>query len=455
MSRPIVISGLGAVGPWGATREDLLRALATGVAPLTELTAHGPFLAETASVSADASALALDPAVRWSGLLDPARLAPWVPPREGRRMSRPSRFAVAAARIALEDAGFSVPTGGLDQLGVVLSTAFGPAAVTEELLSQILGGGPETASPFLFAESVANAPAAQVARLTGARGANLTIAQREAGTLIAVRRAAAEIVAGRSRFMFAGVADEMVPLLQALFDRFGTLARGDGDTPPVARPFDRHRDGFLTAEGAALVLLEEADGPDARGTSPHARILGGGEAFDPTAPRCGWGSGHQGLGRALARVLDRLGLAPGDVDLVVSGATGARDGDRMEALTLRTAWESAGATELPPIVAPRGTLGMLGGGLLATSVLLAEGGWDTLALAPSPGFSEADPELGVVPHGGGPLPDPASATARPGRAPGPPRILIQTVSSGGTAAWLVLQAPATRDARSSDAEAAP
>ena len=193
-----------------------------------------------------------------------------------------------------------MPDGGLDDLGIILSTAFGPAAVTEELLTQILCDGPETASPFLFAESVANAPAAQVARLTGARGANLTVTQREAGTLIAVRRAAAEIEAGRSRRMFAGVADEMVPLLQALFDRFGTLARGRGDSPPVARPFDRDRDGFLTSEGAAVVLLEEGRDLAARGRRPRARLLGGGEAFDPTAPRCGWGHRHDRLGRALA-----------------------------------------------------------------------------------------------------------------------------------------------------------
>ena len=83
-------------------------------------------------------------------------------------------------------------------------------------------------------------------------------------------------------------------------------------------------------------------------------------------------------------------------------------------------------------------LGLLGGGLLAASVLLAERAWNGLDLGPSPGFTTADPELGLVPHGGGPLPDP---TTRPGRAPGPPRVLVQTVASGGPAAWLILEAP--------------
>ena len=69
----------------------------------------------------------------------------------------------------------------VEAAAVVLATAYGPSSVTEELEEQILLQGPEAASPALFAESVANAPAAQVARITGARGANLTVTAREAG----------------------------------------------------------------------------------------------------------------------------------------------------------------------------------------------------------------------------------------------------------------------------------
>jgi beta-ketoacyl ACP synthase len=236
-------------------------------------------------------------------------------------------------------------------------------------------------------------------------------------------------------------------LLQALFDRFGTLARGAGDVPPRARPFDRERDGFLTGEGAAVVLLEQDAVRTARGGQVQARLLGGGEAFDPTASRCGWGTGHERLGHALRRTLERCGLAPADVDLVVSGASGARDGDRLEALTLRSAWEAASRDDgrtapLPPVVAPRGFLGLLGGGVLAAAVLLTGEAWNghgrPLELGPSAGFASVDPELGLSPHGGGPLPPPGD---RPGRAPGPPRVLVQIIAAGGTAAWLLLEAP--------------
>jgi len=338
-------------------------------------------------------------------------------------------MAVAAARMALADAGLA--DGGeawkavAEEAALVLATAYGPSSVTEELEEQILVTGPEAASPALFAESVANAPAAQVARLTGARGANLTVTAREAGGLLAVRQAAAEIAAGRSPLALAGIVDEITDLLQAVLDRSGALARSrrgrSGAEPPVARPFDRRRAGFVTGEGSALLVLEAEERAASRGRRPLATVAAAGTAFDPTAPRAGWGTGHAALGAALRRTLERAGLAPGDLDLVVSGASGARAGDRLEALTLREAW---GGEALPPVVAPKGVTGELGGGVLAAGVLSLEGA----AFGPSPGFLRPDPELGLVPWAGGPFPYPVR------------RALLTTLAVGGGAAWVVLEA---------------
>jgi len=442
MTRAAVISGLGTVGPAGAGRTGLWRALSEGTAHLTELEAPGPLAGGSEGRE---PWLRPRPEVRWAGLVDPSELGPWLAAREARRMSRPSRFAVAAARMALADARYLAShedgqsgdwTVDSDDLGVILSTTFGPTAVTEELLEQILLTGPEAASPFLFAESVANAPAAQMARLIGARGANLTITQRDAGTLIAVRRAAGEIVAGRSDTMFAGAVDEATPFLQALLDRLGLLARGGESEPPFPRPFDRSRDGIVLGEGSTVLLLEEESALGARGGRSLGRIVGGGEAFDPSSERCRWGTGHALLGRALLNILERSGLAPADIDLVVSSASGSRAGDRMEALTLRSAWAAARAEALlPPILAPKAMLGELGGGHLAAAVALLGGAPDGLTLGPPAGFRQVDPELGIRPHAG-PLPDAGLA---------PRRILVQTISAGGPASWLVLEAPETED----------
>jgi 3-oxoacyl-(acyl-carrier-protein) synthase len=402
LRRTILLTGVGTLGAWGAGADRLAMALAAGQAPTREVDCSaGYHLAGSA---------------RRACLLPPEQLGSWLSPGEARRMSPPSKLAVAAARMALRCAG--LPGTEEEETAVVVATAFGPSTNTEVLLKQILCEGPESASPSLFMESVANAPAAQIAIAARARGASLTVCQREAGPLIAVGRAAGEAACGRARRALAGSVDEMTPLLHALLDRFGALARPAAGGEEAARPFDRRRDGFLAGEGATLVVLESEEGLQERGGRALARVLGWGSAFDSTAPVTGWGSTAGPLARGLLRTLRRTGLEPADVDLIVSGASGSREGDRLEARVLRQAW---GEIPLPPIVAPKSMVGEYGGGLLGAAVLAAAG----LSFGPTAGFGEIDPELGIVPHDGSPLPPPAI-------------VLATSLAAGGAAAWLLL-----------------
>ena len=107
------------------------------------------------------------------------------------------------------------------------------------------------------------------------------------------------------------------------------------------------------------------------------------------------------------------------MDLIVSGASGSRAGDRLEAQVLRAAW---GDAPLPPVVVPKAVTGEYGGGHLGAAVLAAAGS----PLGPTPGFVEIDPELGIVPHDGSPLPPPAV-------------VLATSLAAGGAAAWVVLR----------------
>jgi 3-oxoacyl-[acyl-carrier-protein] synthase II len=405
LSAPIFISGLGTLGAWGSGSDRLAAALAAGV-PLTS--------------EVDRSAGYHRPGGAHRACLVPAgQLAGWLSPAEARRMSPPSKLAVAASRMALGCAGLA---GGEDErMAVVIATAFGPSTNTEALLKQILFEGPESASPSLFMESVANAPAAQIAIALKARGSSLTVCQREAGPLLALGAGAAEIAAGHASRVLAGAVDEMTPLLHAVLDRFGALARGGPEGEELGRPFGRQRNGFLAGEGSTVLVLEsEASvaGRDGHWGKPMARVLAWGSAFDPTAPPSGWGQGHRALARGLRRTLERAGLRPADVDLVVSGASGAREGDRLEAEVLHAAWEGA---PLPPIAAPKAVTGEYGGGLLASAVLAAAGSH----LGPVGGFAEADPELGIVPADGSPLPPPSV-------------VLVTSLAAGGAGAWVVL-----------------
>jgi 3-oxoacyl-[acyl-carrier-protein] synthase II len=401
----VVVSGLGTVGAHGAGRDGLAEALRLGATALSE-------------VGAAEGGLARPDGARLAALATGVDLSRWLKPAAARRMSGPSKLAVAAARMALEDAGLGPDAGGWADTAVFVATAFGPSAFTERLFRTIAGDGPEAASPFHFTESVANAPAAQVAIDCQARGPNVTVTQREAGPLIALERAVREVAEGRASRALAGSVEEISPVLHALLDGFGALARATRDLKEAARPFDRRRNGFVAGEGASILVLERESEVRARGGRMLARVVGGASAFDTTASRVGWGKGAGPLAGAVERLLRRTGTSAGDVSVVVSGASGSSAGDRLEADVLRRVFD---ARTRPPVAAPKAVTGEYGGGLVGAAVLVAHGG----ELGPTPGFGEPDPECGIVPHAGG--------------RPAPGRVLVSSLAAGGAAAWIILE----------------
>ncbi len=406
MRSDLVVTGLGTIGPHGAGVE----ALAAGLAQ-----------SRVVRCEVDQSP-AWHPAqpARFAGRVDPAQLKPWIDAAKARRQSLPSRLAVAAGRMAFEDAGLERAARAGRDVAVSLGTAFGPNDFTAKLLDQIAGAGPQSASPFLFMESVANAHAGQVALDSELRGANITVVQREASGLLALIQGAACFDDGACELALVGMVDEMGSLTHGMLDQYAALSRGAAGGGELGRAFDAGRDGFFAAEGATLLVLERASDAAARGARVRARITGAVRANDPSAPRTDWGSGVAHLSAALARGMQRHGLSPADFDAVVSGASGSRRGDWLEAQVLKRV---LGAEALPTVLAPKATLGEFGGGFLGAAILALSS-----PFGPTPGFESIDPELGIRPHDGREL------------AP-PQRLLVSSLAAGGAAAWLFVDAP--------------
>jgi 3-oxoacyl-(acyl-carrier-protein) synthase len=130
-----------------------------------------------------------------------------------------------------------------------------------------------------------------------------------------------------------------------------------------------------------------------------------------------WGRGDEALAAQLRRRLEAAGVAIESIDRVVSGASGAVLGDRLEGLVLRRIF----GTSLPPLIVPKAVVGEYGGAALGAAVLHCAGAPG----AATPGFAELDPELEIAPHDGSPL------------AP-PRRVLVSALAAGGSAAWLLL-----------------
>lgn len=251
--REVVVTGLGLVTPWGAGGRDLAARLRAGMAA-------GPIPGRAAAedlVMADFDARAI------------------LGPRGLRHLTAGTRYLLGAARLALEDAGFSsegeAPAGG----GVAVGTVTGTAALVAEFDRFTLREGPQAVNPGVFPQTVWNSPSSQVAIRFGLGGPNLTVATGHTSGLDAVRAAGDLCRDGRSPLFLAGGFEELTPLFRALFP----------EPPGRAYPL---------AEGAAVLVLEDGEAALARGASPLAGLHRGWSEFDPeredesrTAPPAG------------------------------------------------------------------------------------------------------------------------------------------------------------------------
>jgi 3-oxoacyl-[acyl-carrier-protein] synthase II len=338
----VVVTGVGVVSPLGDSPAAVHAALCRGERGLGT-----PEEAEIAALPFLVSALAgqvrgFDPAA----YLGNANFRP---------LDRTGRLAVVAAELALAAAGWGAEERKEADLGLVLGTMFGSVRTIAEFDRRALTAGPNYVKPFDFANSVINAAAGQAAIWHGLTGVNTTIAGGTGAGLQALGYAADLVASGGADAILAGGADELCLESFLGFARVGLLCSANGHgTGPRPVPFDARRNGFAPAEGAALLVLEPADGAAARGAEPLAEVLGHGAAFDPSRGRDPQ-SGATALARAVASALAAAGLAPGDVGCASLSASGSRTLDRVEAAALGEALGPR-AADLP-VTAAKASLG--------------------------------------------------------------------------------------------------
>jgi 3-oxoacyl-[acyl-carrier-protein] synthase II len=201
-----------------------------------------------------------------------------------------------------------------------------------------------------FANTVINAAAGQTALWHKLQGINSTLAAGACSGLASVGYAADLIRTGRAKAVLAGGAEELCFEGVYNFQRAGLLAEGGREDRAV--PFGSDRNGFVLGEGAAFLVLEDAELARQRGAAIHAEILGWSTAFDPSNGRDrkrATSSAAAGIRRALADA----GLNPGQVACAVAAANGSTAGDHIEALALAAAFDG----DVPPLTAPKGSFG--------------------------------------------------------------------------------------------------
>ena len=317
------MTGLGCVSPLGLTWTDTwagLRAGRSGIALLGSL--------DVADLPS-----------RIGGEVRGLDLVAALGGRQARHLDRFAALAVVAAREAAAQAGLdSVPR---DRLGVVVGSGLGGLGSFEEGTRTLAARGPARVSPYLSPAVIPNAAAAAVGMDAGALGPSLCPVTACATGTDAIGLAADMLRLGRADAVLAGGAD--APLTRTLLAAFAAaraVSRRNDDPEGASRPFGADRDGFVVAEGAAVLVLETLEGALARGAVPLAEVTGWGSASDAhhiTAPRPDGARAEAAVRIALAEA----GIGAGALGWINAHGTSTPEGDAVEARVLTRVLDGA------------------------------------------------------------------------------------------------------------------
>jgi 3-oxoacyl-[acyl-carrier-protein] synthase II len=391
--RSVSVTGIGIVSAFGTSNEGFRDALLEGRSGIARVDAFDTTGCRS-TLAAPVTAF------------DAAR---WVPPMKMRRMDRTGVYAVAATKIALDDAGAAIPAGGDDRMGVVLGTWTAGGGSTQHFLDALFRNGPSGAPALLFDSTVANAAASLAGLEHQFRGPNLTISHKEASSVAAIVNAVDLVREGRATALMTGGADAIFETFYKAHDRFAVMSSETAFSRRLA-PFDAARDGFVLGEGAFCLWLGTEAAADRR---THGELLGVASSSAAGAINA-WPDRPEPLVHTMRLALEDAGLEPSAVDVIYAAANATRGLDAVEAIALS---ELFGGTRTV-VTSIKGALGESGAsGAAACAAALLCG------------------RLGRVPPIAGlECADPAAASLRMARtavdAPGP-IVLVNGFASGG------------------------
>jgi 3-oxoacyl-[acyl-carrier-protein] synthase II len=280
----------------------------------------------------------------------------WLEPRQVRRLDRYSQFAVIAAAQAVADAGLDLGEPGLRQrMGCYVGSALGGIAFAEQQHHTYVRRGPGAVNPLLALAVFGGAAPTNAAMRLGLHGPTQANSNSCASGAIAIGEAARLIRLGLAPAMLAGgVEAPLAPLTFGSFALVKAMSTTNACPERASRPFDRNRDGFVMAEGAAMLVLESLEHARARGGHVYAEVRGYGMTNDAHHMLEPLSDGSQAA-RAIRLALGDAGIDSTDVDYVNAHASSTQIGDRAEAAAIHRALGAHGARV--PVSGVKGLLG--------------------------------------------------------------------------------------------------
>ncbi|HZF12520.1 MAG TPA: beta-ketoacyl-[acyl-carrier-protein] synthase family protein [Thermoanaerobaculia bacterium] len=376
--RRIVVTGIGAVTPVGTGKTELWEALLAG---RSGFSAVESFDTRGHTVHQGAEVRGFRPAdhVRH---LDPARLG------------RASQFAIAAAWLALADAGID-PADAVavdpERAGVAMGTTSGEPREIERLDDCLLAAKPEDVGAWFADLYPCHVLASHVAAEVGFEGPNTVIPTACAAGNYAIAHALDLLSAGRAELMLAGGADAFSRITYTGFARLGAIA------PETCQPFDRNRKGMIPGEGAGMVVLEPLDRARRRGARIYAEVAGYGLSCDAHHMTAAHPEGS-GAARAMERALAESGRNASEVSYISAHGTGTPTNDRLESLAVKRVF-GEGARKVP-ISSIKSMLGHTMGAASAIEAAVCALAVYEDKIPPTMNLEEPDPEcdLDCVPN---------------------------------------------------------
>ncbi|MFO7785268.1 MAG: beta-ketoacyl-ACP synthase II [Thermodesulfobacteriota bacterium] len=314
MKRRVVVTGLGMVTPLGTGVEKNWEAACAGKSGIRRIEKFdaSPFPSQIAGEVSD---------FRSEDFMDKQQV---------RRFDIFVHFAVASARMAMEDSGLRIDSGNEYRVGCLTGSGLGGLAMLEHYHQILLEKGPRRISPFFIPGIIANMAPGQIAIEYGAKGPNLSVETACAASTHAIGESYRLIREGIADAMITGGSEAVItPLALGGFCSMKALSTRNDEPERASRPFDLHRDGFVMGEGAGIIILEEYRSALERGAKIYAEVAGYGmssDAYHVSAPD----PEGSGAVSCMKMAIEDAGLQPEDVDYINAHGTSTKMNDDSE-----------------------------------------------------------------------------------------------------------------------------
>jgi len=351
--RRVVITGLGCITSLSESVDGLFTALCEGRSGVTTIE------------SFDASAFA----VHFGGEIKHFDVTKYIDRREAKRMDRFSELAVAAAIQAVQDSGLEIAKEDPYRIGSIVGTGIGGIKEIEEQHVRLIEKGPSKVSPFCVPRLMSNAASGNIAIQFGLRGPSFSVSSACASGNHTIGEAFWNIASGRSDMVVTGGSEAaLTPIGLGSFCAARSLSTRNDNPPIASRPFDRDRDGFVLAEGAGILILEEYERAKKRGARIYAELLGYGatdDGYHITAPL----PTGEGAAMAMKLAVADAKVNPEDVDYINAHGTSTELNDIAESMAIKTVFGEY-AYKIP-ISSTKSCLGHMLGATAAVELIAA------------------------------------------------------------------------------------